>query len=144
MNTCKDCHRYPTMGERCIKHWYTANGKTCPDPMPQLPGGGWNVTEAHRRKTEALRQVERNATDAFKQAAMRAVNAVRAERARFTADDVWVKLDGMNVPAPIEPRALGAVLQAAAKLGLIAPTGEWQESVRPQNHARPVRVWEVI
>ena len=81
MNRCKDCHRYPTMGERCIRHWYEANGKTCPDPFPQLPGGGWSITEAQRRKTEALRQVERNATDAFTGHPKRRLGARSSRRA---------------------------------------------------------------
>ena len=58
----------------------------------------------------------------------------------FTTDDVWAAADRWAVTTG-EPRALGAVMRRAAKAGLTVATAEYRPSVRPECHARPVRVW---
>jgi alkylhydroperoxidase family enzyme len=64
--------------------------------------------------------------------------AVCAQRypAGFTTDEVWDL-----VGSPPEPRAMGAVMQAAARGGVILATTQYRPSTRTECHARPVRVW---
>ena len=63
-------------------------------------------------------------------------------RERFTTDDVWKTIEGINPNiSPREPRAMGAAMTKAHREGIIQPTAEYVQSTRPQNHARPIRVW---
>ena len=48
--------------------------------------------------------------------------AARAVRAAVHSDNVWARLDG----SPREPRALGSILRAWSRAGLIRPTRRWR------------------
>ncbi len=140
--TIGQCTRYPTMGEQCVTHWYEIEGKPMPAIVPLTPGG-WVDTwrRGHALKQAAIAQVGDAADPVFKAAAVRAIRDLCTRQQELTADDVWMALERSGAAQTHEPRALGAVMQYAAKLGLIVSTGRWQESVLPQRHARPVRVW---
>lgn len=56
---------------------------------------------------------------------------------RFTTDVLWV-----NLPAPPEPRVMGAVMVRARKNGLVKHTEQYRPSARPAAHRNPKRVWE--
>ncbi len=130
------------MGMQCVTHWYEIEGKPMPAVVPLTPGG-WVDTwrQGHAQKQAAIAQVGEAADPVFKAAAIRVVRELCQTQAERTADDVWMALERSGAAQTHEPRALGAVMQYAAKLGLIVSTGRWQESVLPQRHARPVRVW---
>jgi hypothetical protein len=136
------CTRYPTMGVECITHWYATQGKPMPAAVPLTPGG-WIDTwrQGHARKQAAIAQVGTSADPVFKAAAVRVIRDLCAQQQELTADDVWIALERLGATQTHEPRAMGAVMQYAARLGLIEATNRWQESVLPQRHARPVRVW---
>ena len=140
--TIGSCTRYPTMGEQCVTHWYEIQGKPMPATVPLTPGG-WVDTwrRGAAAKQAAIAQVGRSADPVFKAAAVRAIRDLCTRQQELTADDVWMALERSGATQTHEPRALGAVMQYAARLGLIAATDRWQESVLPQRHARPVRVW---
>lgn len=70
-----------------------------------------------------------------------AVQLVALARFDFTADHVW---DVLGEDRPVEPRALGAVMKAMARDGLIRATGEYRKSGRVDCHARPVAVWRTV
>ena len=70
-----------------------------------------------------------------------AVQLVALARFDFTSDEVW---DALGEDRPDEPRALGAVMKAMARDGLIRATGEYRKSARVDCHARPVAVWRVV
>jgi len=70
-----------------------------------------------------------------------AVQLVALARFDFTSDEVW---DTLGEDRPDEPRALGSVMKAMARDGLIRPTGEYRKSARVDCHARPVAVWRVV
>ena len=136
------CHRFPTMGEQCVTHWYEIQGKPMPAMVPVTPGGWvdtWRAGAAAKRA--AIAQVGEAADPMFKQAAIKAIRDLCNQQQELTADDVWMALERSGVAQTHEPRALGAVMQYAARLGLIEATNRWQESALPQRHARPVRVW---
>lgn len=136
------CTRYPTMGDQCVTHWYEIQGKPMPAMVPLTPGG-WVDTwrRGTAAKTAAIAQVGQAADPVFKAAAVRAIRDLCTRQQELTADDVWMALERSGATETHEPRALGAVMQYAARLGLIKATDRWQESVLPQRHARPVRVW---
>lgn len=56
---------------------------------------------------------------------------------QFTTDDIWRLCNDR----PREPRAMGAAMRHACKLGLCQPLKEWRLSTRPACHRRPLRVW---
>jgi hypothetical protein len=77
---------------------------------------------------------------------LRAFDAVRrlAEtREEFTTDAVWHVL-GDSSPPPDEPRAMGAVMRRAMNKFLVLPTQRTHQSVRPDCHRRPLRVWRSL
>jgi hypothetical protein len=90
---------------------------------------------------DALDRVERNADEQWLVAADYAVAKVALRKAQLTADDVWEVLDGMDV-ATHEKRALGPVMDRAAKDGIIANTGTYIKSRRASRHKGPVAVWK--
>lgn len=97
--------------------------------------------DAEDARDEAIARVEANAPESWLQRAKDTVTMVSLARFDFTTDDVW---EVMGEDRPSEPRALGAVMKAMAKDGVIRATGEYRKSVRVGCHARPVAVWRVV
>ena len=139
------CTRYPTMGKHCITHYYENQGKALPANKPVTPGGWMDLwRRGQAAKKAAIAQVGEAADPVFKAAALDAIRQACARQDTFTADDVWMLLEASGAPQTAEPRALGAVMTYAAKLGLIRATEYWRESVLPQRHSRPIRVWKAL
>lgn len=100
---------------------------------------------AEAARDEAIKHVARRA-EVWILHAVQAVKAICRERGpdgAFTTDAVWAILDHWRIEPPTEPRALGAAMMRAKKLGLCVPTSVTVKSVRVDCHARPVRVWKV-
>lgn len=100
-------------------------------------------------KEEAISRVEANASRAWLDEAWlilqaERLNCIRAAKRRMTSDDVWQGLHRAGVADPHEPRAMGVVMRRAIAEGLLAPTLIFVPSDLPQNHRRPVRVYEVV
>lgn len=100
-----------------------------------------DTSPARVARDHAIDTVEANAHDEWLATADRIVRHLAAVGLPFTTDDVWSRLDARGVTTH-EPRALGAVIRKAARRGLIATTGDYRKSVRPECHARPVAVWK--
>ncbi len=83
----------------------------------------------------ALDAVDAAAPEIWKIAAKRVLCGLVASKQAFSTDDVWAAL-----PQPPEPRAIGALIMAAAKSGQIRRVG-WKPSERRACHARPVAIW---
>ena len=90
--------------------------------------------------SEAVQRAGDHADPRWMQSAERAVTESAAD-GTFTTDDVWSVLERWNVPAPHEPRAMGAVMRSMAKKGFIQATGTYAKSKRLECHGRPVMVW---
>jgi len=107
----------------------------------EIPGAltlfGEEGPSAAQARDEAIARVEEHAPIDWMEQARRTVLRLSEGRAFFTSDDVWEILG-----SPPEPRALGAVMQRLSREGKIQATREWRQSVRPECHARPVRVWK--
>lgn len=106
------------------------------EPAVELPG---QLIIGEQLAAEAIERVERNADADWIEAAYMAVVRIAAVRAAFTTDQVWAE-----VGSPREPRAMGAVMRRANREGICKPTDRTRASARPENHARPVRVWESL
>jgi hypothetical protein len=86
--------------------------------------------------------VEANADLNWMAAAHTAVALLAMNCDEFTTDEMWAAL--REVDATHEPRAMGAVMRAAARHGLIVKTDRVRNSVRPECHARPVAIWRSL
>ena len=95
-------------------------------------------------RDQALVDVAVNADPDWWQHAVNIVQDVAATSFDFTTDDIWCELERRSIATPHEPRAIGAVVVAVKRLGLIAPTNRYRPSSRPECHARPIRVWQAV
>ncbi len=87
---------------------------------------------------DALRRVEEHADDDWKAAAAVALEQLAATGREFTSDDVRDA-----IPAHItthEMRALGPVMKAGIRDGLVTATG-WTTQGRAAAHGRPRRLY---
>jgi hypothetical protein len=101
----------------------------------------FDALEAQRRRDVALVIVADNADERWMTAASWALRWTAVQTPELTTDDVWSTLHEFAIPAPVEPRALGAVMKLAAGAGLISATDRIRPSARPEAHSRPCRVW---
>lgn len=99
-----------------------------------------NLAEARAARDRALVAVAEGAPQDWMEDAERTVLAIARRRAEFTADDIWAT----GLCSPPEPRALGAVMTAAARAGLIARTGRFQATARAKRHAAPIAIWRSL
>ncbi len=95
-------------------------------------------------RNQALVDVAVNADPDWWQHAVNIVQDIAATSFDFTTDDIWCELERQSIATPHEPRAIGAVVVAVKRLGLIAPTNRYRPSNRPECHARPIRVWQAV
>lgn len=89
---------------------------------------------------EAIERVADNADVEWRARALEAVRRVALRKQTFIVDEVWAELG----EEPAEPRAMGAVMRAAAKAGLIVGTKEWHASERVTAHRNPRKVWQSL
>jgi hypothetical protein len=111
--------------------------------MTQLTFPG--LSDARAARDEAIRRAGENANPEWSAGAMAVVCQLANKGSAFTTDDVHELLDQLvaagRVARTHEPRALGAVMREAHKLGLIVPLDQWRQSKRRACHSRPLRVW---
>jgi hypothetical protein len=95
-------------------------------------------------RDQSLVDVAVNADPVWWQHAVNIVRDIAATSFDFTTDDIWHELERRNIATPHEPRAIGAVVVVVKRSGLIAPTNRYRPSIRPECHARPIRVWQAV
>ena len=96
--------------------------------------------QAERQKQEGIEVSYRNAESVWKKAATARLRWLAENCQEFTSDQVVIYLDEQGITTG-NNSALGAIFQAAARMGLIQPTGYYKESTRPKRHQAPVRIW---
>ena len=101
--------------------------------------GQMSLEDALAARDAAIDQVEAHADAEWKRHALEAVARLARERRRFTTDDVWAVMGKVGTH---EPRAMGAVMRQAFRLGLVRGTEDYVKSKRVACHGRPLRVWE--
>lgn len=97
----------------------------------------WSVAEGRARRDAALEAVADPPWSSF---ANRALEAVARRQPVVTSDDVWAELERMGIPEPGEKRAIGPVMVAGTKAGLIAPLG-YTTGTNPKHHADVMRTY---
>ena len=95
----------------------------------------------HEGKRAGIAQVEANAPDYWKEAALKAVKECATSYIEFTTDEVWAVLERQRMDRPPTPAAMGAVMLRASREGLVIKTGKYRVSRQKTNHARDVAVW---
>jgi hypothetical protein len=95
-------------------------------------------------RDEAIERVDDWADLLWKIEAGRALDDLLRIRIEFTTDALWAMLDARGVPRPRESRAMGAVLNRAARAGRIVNTGRQHRTVQSQAHRRPLTIWRVV
>ncbi|MCZ7526605.1 MAG: hypothetical protein M5U14_09660 [Acidimicrobiia bacterium] len=89
--------------------------------------------------TDVIERSARRVPDEFLADAHAAVERVARRHERLTVDDVRDELERAGQHDGYDLRALGAVLQRAARRGLIESTDRYAPSRR--RHSSPLRVW---
>lgn len=100
------------------------------------------MTAATDTRDKAIAQVATNTDPTWATETMLIIKQIATNTFDFTTDDIWQALSETSLPTPHEPRALGALMIAAQRAGLITPTDRYRQSQRPECHARPIRVWQ--
>lgn len=95
-------------------------------------------------KIVALAKVEQHADPDWMKVARAQVDDLATLYDEFTTDHVWDFLDMPEHPKCREPRAMGAVMRKAAADGVIAATGRYEQSHRPECHQRPIMIWRSL
>ena len=90
---------------------------------------------------DALQRVEENAEEYWKARALEAVTWCARTHQEFTADEVWERLEQLNVEGPHTPAALGPIFLAARRAGVIEKTGRWQPLSRFSRRHRALMIW---
>lgn len=90
-------------------------------------------------KKEALSRVLASADPTWVMDALKVIMAVCEEQEEFSTNDLWPLLPHIK-----EPRALGAVLNEAAKRRYCRKTDRYEPSNIPRQHRRPISVWESL
>jgi hypothetical protein len=88
-------------------------------------------------RDSGIQKADEHADPKWRRDALATVRRCAESRSLFTTDLVWEHMESETH----EPRAMGAVMLRAQKLGWIQPSENWELSRRPECHRRPIRVW---
>ena len=101
-----------------------------------------NVARADIAKEAGIASADRNAWPEWKREAMNALEWVASMRPAFTSQDVFIRMDSLNMDRPHEPSAMGSIFRHAAKIGMIVKTGRHVPSQLAHCH-RDVVEWKL-
>jgi hypothetical protein len=94
--------------------------------------------DAVEAREDGIARADAHADREWKEAAFAAVVCAASAHPTFTADQVWPRIPSEFTTH--EPAALGPVMLAASRAGLIRKTGEMRASREPRRH-RDLVVW---
>lgn len=95
-------------------------------------------SSAEDLRDQAIEKLE-SAYDNWINSVLKIISSIPNQQT-FTTDYLWEQVDS----EPREPRAMGAVMTKAKKIGLVCSTGNYIKSRRAECHARPVMIWRRI
>ena len=110
---------------------------SCPETLPLF-----DIQAGEELKEAAIQRVGENADPMWFIMALGAALECAQTAEEFTTDRVWALLARREVRDTPEPRAMGAVMRAAAVKGWVYATDRTRSSARAECHRRPVRVWK--
>jgi hypothetical protein len=98
------------------------------------------ITDRATIATErAVDKCERGMSEDWGERAVEAIRIIATRLPEFTTDDVWSEIE-----PPREPSAMGIAMRRAAKDGICICTDGYRQSIRPNTHRRPLRVWRSL
>lgn len=92
------------------------------------------LDDARAQRDEGIERVERRAPASWLDYAFEFVTAYLVEHETLFVDDLWTA----GLAEPPSMRALGPIMQRAARDGLMVKTGQWRPSVRSNLSEKPV------
>lgn len=110
--------------------------------MSGAQGDLLDLVAAMQARDEAIQRADDHADPEWRGETLHLIRCLAVTQDYMTTDDVWETLG--DAQSTHERRALGAVMQQAARNGWIKPTDRTRPSARPACHARPVRVWQSL
>ncbi len=108
--------------------------------MSIYKGQVFDLEEGRRQRDLALSRVQLNKEDWIREAKWCVFNCAK-DHSELTTDDVWAM--GLRHPEG-DARALGPVMLAAQKAGVIEPTDRFRPSRIVTYHAAPKRIWKSL
>lgn len=90
---------------------------------------------AAAKRDDGMRRADEHADDEWKDRASALLDAYLRQHPEFFVDDFWRE---SALDAPREARALGPIIQRAAREGRIVKTGNYRPSVRSNLTPKPV------
>lgn len=96
--------------------------------------------QVERTKQAGIEAAFQHADSYWKNAAKTALRECAENMREFASDDVW-RLIAKTGTATGENRALGAIMQAASRAGMIQKTGRYRETKRSSQHKQPIAIW---
>lgn len=94
-----------------------------------------------KKKQEGIEASYQGADSYWKNAVREALVQCAKNYKEFTTNEVWDIVDGLGITTG-ENRAMGAVMQAASRSGMIRKTGQYKESRRRSQHNQPIAIWK--
>ena len=102
------------------------------------------IRSGRQARDSALEAAELAVKKKWFEDALLVVERVALLRDDFTADDVRSFHDSYGFTCPSEGRVWGAVMMQAIRRGMIEKTGEYRQSTRKTNHARPIPIYVMM
>ncbi len=96
--------------------------------------------QRERAKQEGIESSYQAADSVWKKAASAALLEVAKNNREFTTDQIWPILARQGIHTHNNV-AIGAIIQAGSRSGIMQKTGMFKESTNPNNHGRPVTIW---
>ena len=110
--------------------------------LPVRQTSTFDVDRGAASRDAAIEAVDAGASTAWKESCLSAIRKVATLRHEFTTDAVWYILDRSLTPPPREPRAMGAMMRKAVKLGWCTKIqGRTKKSERAECHRRDLSVY---
>lgn len=99
--------------------------------------------QAERLKQQGMEAAYQYADLDWKKIASDALRKCAETKPEFTTDDMWEIINQTGIVTS-ENRAMGAIMQSAARAGIITSTGYFLPSKRVSKHKSPTRVWQSL
>lgn len=98
--------------------------------------------QAERKKVQGMELAWFNADTLWKRRAAEILKDLLSTETYLTSEDIIERLETEGITTG-NNRAIGSLMTAAHKIGLIQSTGQYRESKLVRRHHAPIRIWEV-
>jgi len=102
----------------------------------------WSLPAALEARDAAMADVEVKSVP-WRTVAREALEHLALTRPTLTSDDVWQELERRGIPAPDEARAMGPVMKAAMREGLIVHS-HYTTGTNKAHHGDIMRVYRSV